>query len=73
VKFDSIIPLEELDDSWDKVACLTSTPDLDGQFYCKKSTHAGTRTQEYFTSNTKDLIAQIYSRDYENFGYQLEQ
>ncbi len=23
--------------------------------------------------NTKDLIAQIYSRDYENFGYQLEQ
>jgi len=73
VKFDSIIPLEELDDSWDKVADLTSTPDLDGQFYCKKSTHAGTRTQEYFTSNAKDLIVQIYSRDYENFGYQLEQ
>jgi hypothetical protein len=71
VNFDSIIHLEVLDDSWDQVAQLTSTPDLDGQFYCKKSTHAGTRTDEYFTPKAIELISQIYSADYLNLNYTL--
>ncbi len=69
VKFDSIIHLEDLDQSWDKVSLLTSTPDLDGQFYSKKLTHAGTRTDEYFTPGAIELISQIYSADYLNLHY----
>jgi hypothetical protein len=69
VKFDSIIHLEDLDQSWDKVSLLTSTPDLDGQFYSKKLTHAGTRTDEYFTPKAIELISQIYSADYLNLHY----
>jgi hypothetical protein len=71
VNFDSIIHLEDLDASWDQVAQLTSTPDLDGQYYCKKSTRAGSRTGEYFTPEATQLISQIYSSDYQNFGYSL--
>jgi hypothetical protein len=71
VNFDSIIHLEDLDTSWDQVAQLTSAPDLDGQFYCKKSTQAGSRTGEYFTPEATQLISQIYSDDYRNFGYSL--
>lgn len=71
LNFDSIIHLEELDQSWDQVAQLTRTPDLDGQFYCKKSTHAGKRTGEYFTPKAIELISQIYSADYENLNYAL--
>lgn len=73
INFDSIIHLEELDNSWDQVAQLTNTPDLDGQFYCKKSTHAGSRTGEHFTPKTTDLISGIYFDDYQNFGYSLNQ
>jgi len=72
VNFDAIIHLESLDNSWEQVAQLTSTPDLDGQFYCKKSTHAGSRTEEYFTPETIDLISQIYSDDYLNLNYPLD-
>ena len=71
VNFDSIIHLEDLDQSWDNVAQLTSTPDLDGQFYSKKLTHAGTRTDEYFTPNAVELISQTYSADYLNLNYTL--
>lgn len=71
INFDSIIHLEDLDQSWDQIAQLTSTPDLDGQFYCKKSTHAGTRTHEYFTPEAIELISQIYSADYLNLNYSL--
>jgi hypothetical protein len=71
INFDSVIHLEDLDQSWAQVAELTSTPDLDGQFYCKKSTHAGTRTDEYFTTNALELISQIYSADYQNLNYSL--
>lgn len=71
LNFDSIIHLEDLDRSWDQVAQLTNTPDLDGQFYCKKSTHAGTRTNEYFTPETLGLISEIYSTDYQNLNYTL--
>lgn len=71
VNFDSIIHLEDLDQSWDQVAQLTNTPDLDGQFYCKKATHAGTRTDEYFTPEAIELISQIYSADYLNLDYSL--
>lgn len=71
LNFDSIIHLEDLDQSWDQVAQLTSMPDLDGQFYCKKSTHAGTRTDEYFTPEAIELISQIYSADYLNLHYTL--
>jgi len=71
VNFDSIIHLEDLDQSWDQVAQLTNTPDLDGQFYCKKSTHAGTRTDEYLTPEATELISQIYSADYLNLNYSL--
>jgi hypothetical protein len=71
INFDSIIHLEDLDQSWDQIAQLTSTPDLDGQFYCKKSTHAGTRTREYFTPEAIELISQIYSADYLNLDYSL--
>ena len=71
LNFDSIIHLENLDQSWDQVAQLTNTPDLDGQFYCKKTTHAGTRTDEYFTPEAIELISQIYSTDYVNLNYTL--
>ena len=71
INFDSIIHLENLDQSWDQVAQLTRTPDLDGQFYCKKSTRAGTRTDEYFTTDAIELISQIYSADYLNLNYPL--
>ncbi len=73
VNFDSIIHLEDLDKSWEQVAKLTGTPNLDGQFYCKKSTNAGSRTDEYFTPKTIELISKIYSVDYQNFGYSLNQ
>jgi len=71
VNYDAIIHLEVLDNSWGQVAQLTSTPDLDGQFYCKKSTHANSRTDEYFTPETIDLISQVYSADYRNLNYAL--
>ncbi len=71
VNFDSIIHLEDLDQSWDQVAQLTNTPDLDGQFYCKKSTQAGTRTDDYFTPEAIKSISQIYSADYLNLHYTL--
>jgi hypothetical protein len=69
IEFNKIIHLENLNDSWDLVAQLTRTPDLDGQYYCKTSTKAASKVDQYRTPETDSLIREIYSRDFTEFGY----
>lgn len=73
IAYDRIIHLEDLNDSWSDIASLTNTPDLDGQYYCKTSTHAGTRTGEYQSEESDALIAEIYATDFAKLGYPLHQ
>jgi hypothetical protein len=69
VDYDDAIHLENLDASWSRVGELTGIADLRETFYCKNSTGASSRVDEYFTSELREKVRSIYSRDYEVFGY----
>lgn len=71
VSYDALIHLEELDVSWGRIGELTSTPDLQEQFFCRNSTGAGSRMQDYYTPELLDRVAEVYGRDYRELGYSL--
>ena len=70
VDYDAVIHLEELDRSWDVIADLTSTPGLQEEFFCKNSTGARSRMQDYYTESLLDRVAEAYARDYPTLRYQ---
>ena len=69
IDYHAAIHLEYLDSSWDQVARLTGIPDLHETFYCKNSTGASTKIEEYFTPKLRTKVARIYEGDYSAFGY----
>ena len=71
VDYDAIIHLEDLDASWARIAELTSTPDLQEEFFCKNSTGARNRMQDYYTPALLSRVADVYARDYEALHYPL--
>ena len=73
IRYDAIIHLEDLDNSWPTIAALSSIPDLREQFYCRNSTGASARVDEHYTPQLRQAVAQIYADDYRVFGYPLPQ
>ena len=71
VEYDAVIHLEELDASWSQVAELTSTPELEEQYFCRNSTAASSKVGEYYTPELRALVAEAYARDYAELGYPL--
>jgi hypothetical protein len=71
VPYDAIIHLEELDASWPRIAELTSTPGLQEQFFCRNSTGARNRMQDYYTPALLERVAEVYARDYSELDYAL--
>jgi hypothetical protein len=69
VKFDDVIRLNELDASWDKVAKLTRTPDLQDQFFCRNSTGASSKITDFYTPELLAKVVESYSDDYKAFGF----
>ena len=69
VDYDAIIHLEELDASWPRIARLVGVDDLQEEFFCRYSTKAGTRVDEYYTPELRAKVADAYADDYRAFGY----
>jgi hypothetical protein len=70
IDYDAVIHLEELDASWDRVASLTGVAGLQEQFFCRNSTQAGSRINDYFTPAILANVTRAYAGDYSTFGYQ---
>jgi hypothetical protein len=70
IDYDAVIHLEELDASWDRVASLTGVAGLQEQFYCRNSTQAGSRINDYFTPAILANVTRAYAGDYSAFDYQ---
>jgi hypothetical protein len=71
VEYDAIIHLEDLDASWARIGALTSTEDLQEQFYCRYSTGARTLMADYYTPELLARVAEVYARDYPALGYSV--
>lgn len=69
VKFDEVIRLNELDASWEKVAKLTRTPDLQDQFFCRNSTGANSKITDFYTPELLAKVVESYADDYKAFGF----
>jgi len=69
VHYDAIIHLEELDQSWAKIAELTGVPDLREQFFCRNATHAGQHVGEHYTDAIDAQVRRIYADDYRLLQY----
>lgn len=69
VAYDAVIHLEDLDASWARIGELTSTPGLQEQFFCRNSTGARNRMQDYYTPELLARVADMYARDYAELGY----
>ncbi len=69
VPYDAVIHLEELDASWGRIGELTATPGLQEQFFCRNSTGARSRMQDFYTPELLEQVASIYARDYAELGY----
>ena len=67
--YNAAIHLEQLDSSWDQIGELSGIADLRETFYCRNSTGASAKVDEYFTPELRDCVRSIYARDYEVFGY----
>ncbi|MFA7323282.1 MAG: sulfotransferase family protein [Candidatus Nanopelagicales bacterium] len=69
IKFNALIHLEDLEQSWDLLGQLTGAPGLKEDFFCRKATHAGSHMNEHYTPELLEKVAKAYARDYEAFGY----
>lgn len=70
VKYDEVIHLEDLDQSWGTVAQLTGVPDLQEQFFCRNSTGAGSKVADYYTPELLIAVGKAYAHDYGDLGYE---
>lgn len=69
VPYAAVLHLEDLDDSWGRIAELTGFAHIDQQYFCRTSTQANRRKDEYFTPETLATVREIYRRDYAELGY----
>ncbi len=69
VKFNNVIRLNELDASWETVAKLTRTPDLQDQFFCRNSTGASSKITDFYTPELLAKVVESYADDYKEFGF----
>ncbi|MDO8731372.1 MAG: sulfotransferase family protein [Actinomycetota bacterium] len=69
IKFNALIHLEQLEQSWDQLGKLTDTPDLKEEFFCRKATNAASHMNEHYTSELLDKVSKAYAGDYAAFGY----
>jgi len=71
VPYDAVIHLEDLDASWGRIGELTGIPDLQEEYFCRNSTGARSRMDEYYTPDLLARVAEIYARDYVELDYPL--
>jgi hypothetical protein len=71
VDYDAIIHLEELDESWQRIGELTRTPGLQEQFFCRNSTGARSKIDDYYTPALLQRVVDVYARDYAELSYPL--
>ena len=71
VPYDAVIHLEDLDASWGRIGELTGIPDLQEEYFCRNSTGARSRMDDYYTSDLLARVAEIYARDYVELDYPL--
>ena len=71
VPYDAVIHLEDLDASWGRIGELTGIPDLQEEYFCRNSTGARNRMDDYFTPDLLARVAEIYARDYVELDYPL--
>lgn len=71
VPYTEVVHLEDLDASWQRIAELTSYASIDQQYFCRTSTQASKRKDEYFTPQTLAQVQAIYADDYRMLGYSL--
>lgn len=69
IPFDEVMHLEDLDDSWARIAELTGYDSIDQQYFCRTSTGARSRLAEYYTPELLAQVGTIYERDYAELGY----
>lgn len=69
VEYHEALQLEKLDTSWERVGELTGIADMRETFFCKNSTGASAKVDDYFTPELREKVRSIYERDYEVFGY----
>jgi len=69
IKFNALIHLEQLEQSWDQLGSLTGTPDLKEEFFCRKATNAASHMSEHYTPELLTKVVKAYASDYEAFGY----
>lgn len=71
IPYNAIVHLEDLDQSWEKIAALTGYEHLDQQYFCRTSTRASSRIAEYYTPDLLERVKSIYARDYSEFTYSV--
>lgn len=64
VPYTEVLHLENLDSSWSRIAELTGFETVDQQYFCRNSTKAAQRRDEYFTPETLATVYGIYADDY---------
>ena len=69
MRYDALIHLEQLGDSWHQIGELINVPDVQEQFFCRNSTHAGAHLTEHYTPELLARVAEIYAGDYAAFDY----
>lgn len=69
VPYAEIVHLEDLDDSWERLAELTGYQTIDQQYFCRTSTKAAQRRAEFFTPATLEQVREIYADDYRLLNY----
>jgi len=70
VPYAEVMHLEDLDTSWTRIAELTGFDSIDQQYFCRRSTKAAERRDEYFTDATLAHVREIYADDYRLLSYQ---
>ena len=69
IDYDAVIHLEDLDASWRKIADLVGVPDLQDQFYCRNSTGASSKINDWYTPDLLAEVGQAYAEDYRKLNY----
>ncbi|MSY17465.1 MAG: hypothetical protein F2675_06085, partial [Actinobacteria bacterium] len=64
MKYDALIHLEQLGDSWHQIGELINVPEVQEQFYCRNSTQAGVHLAENYTPELLARVTEIYAGDY---------